>query len=276
MSLDSLLSRVYDLPSIPKVVQDLMASFNNPKTDVAAVSRNIQSDPVIAAKVLRLANSVRYGAGRKVSSIDSAVVMLGFETLKTLVIASGITGTFKSIPGLDVREFWRNSFMVANICKLVAKNARGLEPETAFTCGMLHNICVALLHLVHPNDMQKILADVAGGKNRNLMEKIHFGFDNHELAARLASLWRFPELIQHALAHQGNPLAAKPFSPYAIIIHLAQIIRRGYEDNLAREEIMASLPEALTAPLHLNTFSLFEQLTTLYDAEDDIEDLLAA
>ncbi len=276
MSLETLLSRVYELPSIPKVVQDLIASFNSSKTDVAAVSRNIQSDPVIAAKVLRLANSVRYGAGRKIASIDSAVVMLGFETLKTLVIASGVTGTFKTIPGLDAREFWRSSFMIANICKLIAKNARGLDPETAVTCGMLHNIGIALLHLVYPVEMQKIQANQLVDDERVVQERIQFGFDNNEVGAKLSSLWKFPEVIQHALAYQGDPLASKPFSPYAAIIKLSRYIKDGFDNNLEREQIVAGMPEALAAPLHINTFALFEQLSKLYEAEDDIEDLLAA
>lgn len=276
MSLDSLLGRVFDLPSIPKVVQELIANFNNPRTDVSAVSRNIQSDPVIAAKVLRLANSVRYGAGRKVASIDSAVVMLGFDALKTLVIASGVTGTLKNIPGLDMREFWRNSFMIANICKLVARNAHGLEPETAFTCGMLHSIGVALLHLVYPEEMKKIQAELTPGADRTVLEKIQFGFDNNEVGSRLAAQWKFPDVIQHALAFQRDPLASKPFSAYAAVIKLAAHINQCIDDNIEREQIMASLPEALAAPLHINTFALFEQLSKMYEAEDDIEELLAA
>lgn len=276
MSLERLLARVYELPSIPKVVQDLMASFNSSKTDVASVSRNIQSDPVISAKVLRLANSVRYGAGRKIASIDSAVVMLGFNTLKTLVIASGVTGTFKAIPGLDVKEFWRNSFMIANICKLIAKNARGLDVETAFTCGMLHQIGIALLYMVYPNEMKKIQAKLQADDDRTVHERIQFGFDNNEAGANLALLWKFPDVIQHALAFQGDPLASKPFSPYAAIIKLAEYIKNGFDHNREREDIIANMPEALAAPLHINTFALFEQLSKLYEAEDDIEDLLAA
>ena len=97
MTLDQLLKKVYELPSIPKVVQELIASFSSHTADAASISRNIHTDPVIAAKVLRLANSARYGAGRNIASLDTAVVMLGFDTLKTLVVASGITGVMAKI-----------------------------------------------------------------------------------------------------------------------------------------------------------------------------------
>lgn len=276
MSMEKLLSRVYDLPSIPKVVQELMANFSSKTADAAAISRNVQSDPVIAAKVLRLANSVRYGAGRKVASLDTAVVLLGIDTLKTLVVASGVTSTFKQIPGLDAREFWRNSFMVANICKLIAKNARDLDAEIAFTCGMLHNIGIALMYMVYGDTMKKIQDNLKPGEDRTVQERVHFGFDNNAVGAELAKVWKFPEVIVHALATQGDPLASDPFSPYAVIIKLAEYINDSIDNNVEHEKIMAYMPESLAAPLHINTFNLFEQLAKACEAEDDIDALLAA
>lgn len=276
MTLEKLLSRIYDLPSIPKVVQDLIASFNSKTADATAISRNVQSDPVIAAKVLRLANSVRYGAGRKVASLDSAVVLLGVDTLKTLVVASGVTGTFKAIPGLDTKDFWRNSFMVANICKLIAKNSRGVDAEVAFTCGMLHNIGIALMYLVQSAEMKKIEMNLKAGDDRTVQERVLFGYDNNEVGARLAKAWNFPEIIVHALASQGDPLTSDPFSPYAAIIKLAEYINDSIGNNVEREKIVAYMPEELAAPLHINTFNLFEQLAKACEAEDDIEELLAA
>ncbi len=276
MSLEKLLTRIYDLPSIPKVVQDLINSFSSTTADAAAISRNVQSDPVIAAKVLRLANSVRYGAGRKVASLDSAVVLLGFDTLKTLVVASGVTGTFKTIPGLDAKEFWRNSFMVANICKLIARNARDLDAEVAFTCGMLHNIGIALMYLVQSEEMKKIALNLKAGEDRADRERAQFGYDNNEVGSRLAKSWNFPEIIVHALATQGDPLSSKPFSPYAAIIKLAVYINDAIDANVEREKIIAHLPEALAAPLHINKVNLFEQLSKACEAEDDIDELLAA
>jgi len=104
------------------VVQDLIKQFNDPHSNSDEISKKIQMDQVISAKIMRLANSARYGAGRKIASIDSAVVMLGIDTLKTLVVASGITGAFKDIPGFDKKQFWRDSFMSASISKLIAKH----------------------------------------------------------------------------------------------------------------------------------------------------------
>ncbi len=276
MTMKKLLSRVYDLPSIPKVVQDLMASFGSNSADAATISRNVQADPVIAAKVLRMANSVRYGAGRKVASLDSAIVMLGLDALKTLVVASGVTSTFEKIPGLDAREFWRDSFMVANICKLIAKNAHDLDPEEAFTCGLLHNIGIALMYMVNGDEMKEIEDQLQADDDRTRLEREKFGYDNNAVGAELAKFWKFPDVIVQALANQGDPLASEPFSHYAVVIRLAEHINQGIEEGLENEKIMETLPEALTGPLHIDTFHLFEELGKAREAEDDIDTLLAA
>ena len=276
MPVDKLLKRVYELPSIPKVVQELIQHFSSTTANAETISKNIQSDPVIAAKVLRLANSVRYGAGRKVASLDSAVVLLGVDTLKTLVIASGVTGTMKNIPGLDMREFWRNSFMVANLCKIIAKNSEDCDKEVAFTCGMLHNIGIPLMHLVETETMNAIKADVESGTERIKAEQSRLGYDNNEVGSRLAKIWNFPDLIVDALAKQTTPMKSKPFSPYAAIIHIAEFINESLSEEIALETVMADLPEAAVTTLGVNTYQLFNQLKELIETEDDIDELLAA
>lgn len=273
MTLQELLKKVYELPSIPKVVQELIENFNSDSASADVISKNIQSDPVIAAKVLRLANSVRYGAGRKVASLDSAVVLLGTSTLKTLVIASGVTGSFNKIPGLDAREFWRNSFMVANIAKLIAKNASNQDPEVAFTCGMLHNIGIALMYFGFSDEMLKI-EELDG--NRLEHEQAKFGFDNNAVGAELARLWKFPQVVADALAQQGDPLEHEHFSDYAATIKLASQIQAAVEAGIEREQLVLDLPESLTGPMNLDVLNLFDQLSLALEAEDDIDELLSA
>ena len=165
MSLESLFKESPNLPNIPKVVQELIEKFNDPHSNSDEISKKIQMDQVISAKIMRLANSARYGAGRKIASIDSAVVMLGIDTLKTLVIASGVTGAFKDIPGFDKKQFWRDSFMIASICKLIAKHT-DCDAETAFTVGMMHNIGELLILIFNPEETVKIAKLVEAGANR--------------------------------------------------------------------------------------------------------------
>ncbi|MBA56781.1 MAG: signal transduction protein [Pseudomonadales bacterium] len=276
MPVEDVIKRIYDLPSIPQIVQELIANFNSASANAETISRRIQSDPVIAAKVLRLANSVRYGAGRRVASLDSAVVILGIDTLRTLVIASGVTSAVKNIPGMDMRRFWRDSFMVANVSKIIARNAAGCDPEVAFTCGMLHKIGLPLMYLVKTETMKIIESMVANGNSQINAENAKLGYNHSEVGARLAASWKFPEIISDALAHQQKPLQASPFSPYAAIVFLASTIAERLNDDVDSKAIISALPEKLTSALTLNSLGLFEQLERFRETEDDIDEMLAA
>lgn len=274
MSLDALFGEAHNLPNIPKVVQELIDNFNNPDINADDISKKIQMDQVISAKVMRLANSARYGAGRKIPSIDSAVVMLGFDTLKTLVVASGVTGAFKDIPGFDKKEFWRDCFMTASIAKLVARSAK-LDGEIGFTCGMLHNIGELLIHIVHLETAVKIDNLVSQGANRVDLQQNQFGYDYAQVGAGLAKRWNFPDEIVQAIAQQANPEAFEEFSAMSAVVYIAKYLNECIKREAEKEEVLANFPSSVAQPLGIDLVAFFEKIVELADAEDDIDELLS-
>src|SRR6218665_2779667 len=123
MEIETLFADLSALPSIPKVALELIQQFDNPTSSLDAVGRNIAKDPVIAAKVLRLANSSRYRGARESTSIEDAASRLGFNTLPPLGMASAVTGRLKADAIFALRVFWIHSFQVASISRLLAKQA---------------------------------------------------------------------------------------------------------------------------------------------------------
>lgn len=274
MSLEDIFNQTHKLPNIPKVVQELIKNFNNPDVNADEISKKIQMDQVISAKVMRLANSARYGAGRKIASIDSAVVMLGFSTLKTLVVASGVTGAFKDIPGFDHKQFWRDSFMVASISKLIAKHT-DLDQETAFTCGMMHNIGEMLIHLFHSEDAVRIDNLVTAGASRLDLQQNQFGYDFTDVGAELAQRWNFPVEIQTGIRQHAAPENFADFSPLAAVVYLANYLNTAASSGQEQEAILAEFPTELATQLGINLVDLFEAWVQLLAEDDDIDQLLA-
>lgn len=90
VDLKSLIENAQKLPNIPKVVQELIESFNDENVNTEAIANKISADQVLTAKVLRAANSAHYGGHRKVASVNDAVLILGFNAVRTLVLASGL------------------------------------------------------------------------------------------------------------------------------------------------------------------------------------------
>jgi len=274
MSLEALFSETHNLPNIPKIVQELIENFNNPDIDADEISKKIQMDQVISAKVMRLANSARYGAGRSIPSIDSAVVMLGFDTLKTLVVASGITGAFKDIPGFDKKQFWRDSFMTGSISKLISKHTN-VDPETAFTCGMMHNIGELLIHIVHEEIAVKIDDLAASGAKRVDLQENQFGYNYTQVGYELAKRWNFPEEILAGIANQESPNDAEEFSPLAATVHISKYLNEAFNKEKDKEAILSEFPNDAAKPLNIDLVSFFEDIVELTEAEDDIDSLLS-
>lgn len=274
MSLSALFEQIHKLPSIPAVVQELIDNFNNPDVDADAISANIRKDQVISAKVMRLANSARYGAGRKIASIDTAVVMRGFDTLKTLVIASGVTSAFPQIPGFDLKEFWKHSLSVAGLSKSLAKHATDLDAEEAFTCGLLHNIGEALIHIGESDVEREIDRLVQGGESRIELQRNKFGFDYTGVGEELARRWNFPSVILQGIRQHATPTQFEEFSKLAGVVYLSRFIVRQLEAGADDETMREKMPLTTIEKLGLNVDQVIEVANAFAEEDDDLDAIL--
>lgn len=267
MDINDLFSEINSLPSIPRVAQDLIQQFDNPHTSLDSVARNIALDPVIAAKVLRLANSARFRGARESASVEDAAMRLGFNTLRTLVLASAVTGAFQAPPGFDLKGFWAHSFQVASISRLLAKN-RGVAVETAFTCGMMHNIGELLIQTGVPELAERLNQNGKdiGAAQRVALETLQLGFGFPEVGAELARRWQLPELIQQAIAYQSRPYQTPVDMP------LPRVLAQAVSIAEALREFAGDMPkavESLQGPLFegLDVASLLDELPAILDAD---------
>lgn len=266
----ALFKEIHNIPAIPKVIQELIDDFGDDKSNADDISKKIQMDASISLKVMRLANSARYGAGRKVNSIDSAIVLLGQEALKTLVIASGVTSACKDVPGVDKRKFWRKSFTVANICKLVGRLSK-VSPEVAFTCGMLHNIGDVLLYIAHTDTMARIDKMVESGADKADLQDNQFGYNYMIVGAELARKWNFPDEIVSAIRFQKSPEEAPEENLFAYVTNISAMLYQQFEQGKEKEDILSQFPTEKAGKLNIDLLDLFEKLVEMYESEDDIE-----
>lgn len=247
MHLDDLFANLHQLPNVPKVAQDLIVQFDNPNTSIEAVARNIACDPVISARVLRLANSSRFRGARESTSVEDAALRLGFNTLRTLILASAFTSAFKQQAGLDLKAFWHHSFLVASISRLLAKQV-GADVETAFTCGMLHGIGELLIQTGAPHLVGSLEGGATSSPGRAANETLQLGFGYPEVGAELARRWQLPKVLQDAIAYQARPLQAPTGStlPYVVAQSVALALAleaNGGDIELALESVKGPLTE---------------------------------
>ncbi|WP_373976393.1 HDOD domain-containing protein [Chitinibacter sp. SCUT-21] len=275
MKLEEVFEQTHKLPTIPKVVQELIDSFSKDDIDIDTIAKKIALDQVITAKVLRLANSAHFGSSRQIGSVQEAVVVLGFNTVRTLVVASGITGAFVATPGFDRKKFWKNSLQVATIAKWLAKQAK-INGEVAFTAGMIHNIGEMLIHIVAPEVAVKIDQFVENGAaDRVALEDNNIGFDYVMVGEELARRWNFPVSIQQAIKFQNTPAEQEPLDKLSAVLCLAKTITHQTQENASPDDLAAALPVSVVELAGLNNDQLTEKLLELNDLSSGLDELIA-
>lgn len=273
MNLQNLIDNAQKLPNIPKVVQELIESFGDENVSNEAIAKKISSDQVLTIKVLRAANSAHYGGNRKVGSVSDAVFLLGFNAVRTLVLASGLTGAFKAPEGFDLKAFWHNSFAVAATCKWIARFSHD-DAETAFTCGMIHNIGELLIHILLPNECAEMQKVVEKGARNVDIEKNYLGFDFSEAGAELANRWKFPDAIVKGIRYQLEPHAADAFPRLAAIINIALYINKMNAAGADSAAILEGFPSKLATDLGINLVKLMEKIEETQHLATAIDELL--
>ena len=278
MTLETLLHNPNALPTAPKVVEELISSFEDAEVSVEEIARKLSLDPVLSAKLLRLANSAYYHVSRRIGNVEDAVRMLGFVTVRTLVISSGLVGGFKTVPGLDLKRFWRYSLHTAVAAKWIAKRV-GVNTDLAFTIGMMHAIGQLVMHAGVPADTQELDLRVdAYAAGRLDAERATFGYTFAEVGAELAVRWKFPDIFPDTLRAFPDPLAHTPSSRMAGVMHLATWRAQADEVTVLvaqRDELRAAtLPAGVAASLGLTAEELLEQMPALDELSAGLEELI--
>ena len=260
MNLETLFRQAHALPAIPEVMQQLMTEFNDEEVAVARLVTLVSSDQVLSANLLRMANSAYFEVPYTVSTVADAVGKLGLTNLRTLVISLGLTGSFKAIPGIDTRQFWRHSLHTA----LIARHLSALvavRPDLAFMVGLTHAIGVLVMHLGMPEKMASINA-VQGlfDPDRLLTEHATLGFTHADVGAELARRWKFPALFSNAVAGAANPLAQAELDPLAAVVHMAAWRSRAAQRQLGLADMEASWPGHVAAGIGLSRHSVLQDL----------------
>ena len=134
-----------NLPSLPQLVLRIRAVVDNPQSDAHAVARAVTADPALTAKLLRMANSVAFfRGGKKVDSVNTAVVRLGHTLVRDMVTCLVVEQLFRAKPADAIRNHlarvWRHSVRVAAISFVLASRCTKLAPEQAMLAGLVHDV----------------------------------------------------------------------------------------------------------------------------------------
>jgi putative nucleotidyltransferase with HDIG domain len=202
------------LPPLPAIALRVMEIVQDPNSSAKDIALIVSADPGLTAAMLRVANSAAYRRSRDVTSVQEALVVLGFVQARNIAMSSAITGAYAPSAAnalFRIEAFWRHSIAVALKASKLAANTRGVEPAAAFTAGILHNIGRLAMFYANPAGLDQTVAEVMRrGVAIEFAERVLMGYDHSALGAVLAEKWRLPSEIVEAIRNHHTDANGDP------------------------------------------------------------------
>jgi putative nucleotidyltransferase with HDIG domain len=271
-----LVLRIVDLPTLPTVIPQVLRIVENRRSSAGDLARVIGADQSLASRILRLANSAFYGFRREITSISHAVVLLGYDTVKSMVLAATVFDTLRdgdSGKTFDRQGFWLHAVATATAARTVARGLRLVDPDQAFVGGLLHDIGKVVLDRYFFRRYAEA-AKLAGELPCLIREaeEIIFGVDHAEVGRWLAERWRLPRAIVEPIAFHHLPSAGAPEHwGLSATIHLADVVARNAGIGSGGDELIPLPEEAVLVRFRIRSGHLLAWTQALETEREAVE-----
>jgi putative nucleotidyltransferase with HDIG domain len=220
---------VGDLPTLPVVFQELFSRMQDPDAQVSELAEVIARDQALTAKILKLVNSAFYGRPSQVSTIGRAVIILGFQAVRSAALAVSVFERFKGLESaagnFRLEDFWRHSVAVSCLAKQLAMVLNRCEPEDAYVAGLLHDTGKLVMLQHFPEDVDDLIR--AAGEQQLAWrdcEELLFPINHAAIGRALFRAWDFPAAVIEAVACHHRPEAASRHAELTALVHLADYL----------------------------------------------------
>lgn len=256
ISRTEVVKRSAELPSFPAIITQILATLDDPEATTEMLVSHIAHDPVIAARVISLANAAAMRAQRKsaISSITTATSLIGTNRVREMAIVSSISGFFGSaVPDGMAASFWKHSVAVG-VCgeELALYTAAPVSAAAGLVAGLLHDVGQLLLFRFYPEGHRAAWNNaLAHSIGIGEAERERFGVDHSTIGAWLAEHWSLPVNITAAIRHHHAPdtALAEPLVP---LVHVAEVLANALDLANREENRVTSISSAACRALDLS------------------------
>lgn len=276
--LRQLVQQIEDLPTLPSVITQIIKMVEDPDTSAADMNSVISQDPSLTAKVLKLVNSAFYGFSRQISTVREAVVILGFNRVKSLALSASV---FEAFQGPGTEEFdrvglWEHSIATGIGAEIIGKRMEYPNPEEILVGGILHNIGKIVIDLYFHDQLREIFTYV---RDRDCLmleaERSILGVAHPEIGAWLAQQWNLPEKIVTTIRYYHEPLEApEEYRTLPMLIHVGDIFARTKNFGCTGDNVIPPFEEEVMDELELEKNDIPDILEELESEMENADVLL--
>lgn len=279
ITLEYIVNKVDDIKVLPTIINQIILLTDDPNSTIQDIEKVILKDQVLTTKILRLANSAYYGYARKITTISQATVLLGFQAIKGIALASIVksymTNELKGY-SLEKDELWIQSQTCAIISRFIAKKIKYPTPEEAYIAGLLRDIGKTILNQHMEKEYQEVLSKVNENNISFLdAEKEILGFSHGEIGAKVGEKWNLPKDLVEAIGSHHTPELAIENPLLVSIVHIADAITMMMGIGLGLDGLAYNLSPIAIKALELDEIQLQDIISQVADLIKDEESFLA-
>ncbi|MBE9547253.1 MAG: HDOD domain-containing protein [Proteobacteria bacterium] len=259
-----------NLPTLPGVVNNIIHTMGKDVTSAEDIGKMISVDQVLSAKVLRLVNSAFYGFPGRISSVTYAIVLLGFDVVKGMVLGASV---FEIMMAQGMIDLWRHSLGCAMTAGIIARKIKQPEPEVVTCAGLLHDLGKVVLKVELPKISEKINKKVQKEKiSVYQAEDEVLGFTHATIGLWLCERWNLSKDLSDPVSYHHKPSLAKHAYRQTAIIHLADILVKAKGYGSGGDSLVPMIDKKAWKSLKIKPKLLEEIINDMTEALDNADD----
>ncbi|MGD0884112.1 MAG: HDOD domain-containing protein [Thermodesulfovibrionales bacterium] len=201
MKASDLTLQTTDIPAVPMVALKVIRLIDQPHTSLDDLQQALIADQAHATRILKIANSAFYGARRNIDTISEAISIMGFKTLRTIILAVSTREVYKRF-GLTEQKLWEHALGVSVAAGIIAADVPMLNNEEAVVAGLLHDMGKVIMNNSQPERFSLLTRRV--NEERVPFASIElevFGFSHAEAGYLLSEKWGFPRILSNVILY---------------------------------------------------------------------------
>jgi putative nucleotidyltransferase with HDIG domain len=222
--LEKIILETVDVPSIPPVAAKVLQLVGHDYTSINQLENIISQDQSFSTRILKIANSPYYGRGRSVDSIATAIILIGFNSMKSLVMAASLKDLHRA-SGLFEQLHWEHSLGVSIAASLLASETKMLMPEEALIGGLIHDLGKVVINNSVPDQYSAVVDRIQSEGITSIMaEDEKFGFNHCNVGGLIARKWKLPMNLEAVIEyHHAEQYPTFEDSYYETLCQIVQV-----------------------------------------------------
>lgn len=261
----AVIDKAMNLHTLPVVVLEAERLMRDRRTSAQDVAQLIVRDIALAERVLRLANSAYYGFQKRIGNLTQAVVLLGFQTVRNLLLTVSVIESFRPSgdDDFDYPRFWGHSVATAIAATTLARKAGLPDSDEVYVAGLLHDVGKLLVAQHLPELCRQVTALERQGLGTRDSERRVLGYDHSDIGHKIATSWHLPESIAAAVRDHHSPTTESGSGTAAHTIQLADCIVTAWGMGCRHHSKLEEVTPGLSHCLGYDTEKLEKWLETV-------------